>query len=108
MNIDEFDSVENMTHNELYEEYDSIGNEIFFGTLPEDEKRDALYERRLELWNEMKSRVSVSIPDCPKCNHNSWSQVPGDPKICTHCGFEAIRNELIGKIDRAWENILHP
>jgi len=107
MSIETDAPVDEITHEELSTQYSKIGDELFFGQLPADSRRDELYERRLELWKEMESRVSVSFPDCPNCGNNSWSQTPGDPKYCTACDYEPRRTELIERIDESWEEILN-
>lgn len=99
--------VDEMTHEALAEEYSEIGDELFFGGLPDDDERDDLYDRRMELWQEMKSRVEVTLPDCPECGDDRWSQTPGDPKQCSGCGFEPRRSDLIEDINEAWRTILN-
>lgn len=100
--------VSEMEHEELYEEYDQIGNELFFGTIPDEDKQEELYDRRTELWNEMKSRVDPSIPTCPECGASQWTQTPGDPKECSDCGYQPQDQTLIKEISEAWEEIMHP
>lgn len=105
MRVPQDTAVSEMTRSELAAEYSEVGDELYFNT-PTETEREALHDRRMELWNELKSRVDVDLPECPECGDNSWSQTPGDPKECTGCGYKPTDTDLVAQIDDAWDTIL--
>jgi len=100
--------VEELSHEELRDEYSQINDELYHTGMPTIEQNEELYERRDEVWAEMKSRVDFEYPECPECGSSrQWSQTPGDPKMCGECGHEVADPEVVEAIDEAWDTILH-
>lgn len=99
-----------MDHDELRNEWHDIVEALTEGLYdkrdgpltPED--KEPFWDRRRELWNEMKSRVDAEAPECPECGSQQWSQSVGDPKHCGGCGLElgARHEEHIREIDEHW------
>ena len=97
-----------MEHHELYYEWHEAGEAIRHVT--DSEVQDKLHDRRIDLWNEMKSRVDAEPPECPECGTQSWSQTLGQPKICNGCdlhlGFD--HEDLAERIDDYWTKVRSP
>jgi len=89
----------------LYAEW-SQAYEQLLGTVP-DERRDDLWNRRRELWSEMRDRTDANPPECPECGHTRWQQEFGGPKSCCECGWTPTADEmdLIDAIDRYWSKV---
>lgn len=100
--------VEELSHEDLREEYSQINDDLYHTGMPTAERNEELYERRDEIWAEMKSRVEFEYPECPECgSSHQWSQTPGDPKQCGSCGYHPQKTEIIEQIDEAWNTILN-
>lgn len=71
------------------------------------EERDRLWDRRTELWFEMRSRVDEQPPACPECGGREWHQTMSDPKRCGDRGLElgALHEDLIEEIDAFWAKV---
>lgn len=97
-------SVEELSKAALKAEWSEICERLASGT---ETNRDAAWDRRQDLWNEMRDRTDGEPPACPKCDGRSWSQVFGGPKSCNNCGFQpgAEDMELIEEIDSYWESV---
>jgi len=98
-------SAEQMDHRELRNEWSDVVDQLYRGPTPTEHER--LYERRHELWNEMKSRVDAEPPECPECGGQSWSQTRGEPKVCTDCDLHLAEDhvDLIQEIDAYWRTV---
>lgn len=99
--------VSELEHSELRSQWEEIVEKIH-GTVPSDEHPDDLWDRRLELWEEMVSRVDSEPPACPDCGVQSWTQPIGDAKACNGCG-NALSEEdiaLVREIDDYWEMVM--
>ncbi|AFH22005.1 hypothetical protein OSG_eHP14_00125 [environmental Halophage eHP-14] len=72
------------------------------------EAENKLWNRRRELWNEMKSRCEEQPPECPECGNRGWAQEMGGPKYCKACDYHPTLEEedLIQAIDECWQNVL--
>lgn len=105
MRVPKDTDVSEMNRSELVSEYAEVGDELYFNT-PTETEHENLLNRRVELWNELKSRVDVNLPDCPECGNDSWMQTPGDPKECSNCQYKPTDTDLVEQIDDAWNTIL--
>lgn len=78
-------------------------------SLPDDE-REQIWDRRQELWNEMKRRTDAEAPECPDCGTQRWVQSLGDPKHCGGCGLTLgeRHEELIAEINAYWNKVQSP
>lgn len=90
---------------ELREEYLELRDEIdFFSSF---EQQSDLFDRLEVLWGELRSRVDVDRPECPKCGAQHWSQTPGDPVYCRNCSHEVGSADLEDAVHDAWNQIIH-
>ncbi|MDS0280041.1 hypothetical protein NDI85_19845 [Halomicroarcula sp. S1AR25-4] len=71
------------------------------------EDRDGTWDRRRDLWQEMRERTNADPPECPECGATSWSQEFGGPKHCNGCGWAPTDEdmELIQRIDSYWSSV---
>jgi len=97
---------EEMGHGELRSEWQDVAERLHNPPASHD-LENALWDRRRELWNEMKSRVDVEPPECPECDGRQWSQEMGGPKVCRGCDLHlGMENEdLIAEIDDYWRRV---
>lgn len=90
---------------QLREEYQDLQEEIdFFGSF---EQQSDLFDRLEALWSELRSRVDVERPECPKCDAQRWGQTPGDPVYCRNCSHEVASADLEEAVHDAWNQIIH-
>lgn len=93
---------------DIHDEWDRVAGLLDYGGVATvEESDDELWDRRVSLWNEMKSRADAEAPECPKCANQSWSQSVGGPKYCDQCdlhlGFS--HQDLIDRIDDYWNTV---
>lgn len=77
------------------------------GPIEDEEENERLWDRRTELWQEMKDRADAEAPECPECDGQKWHQTIGDPKYCGKCGLElgSEHMDTIQAIDDYWEKV---
>jgi hypothetical protein len=94
--------VEDLSREQLYAEW-SEAYEQLLGTIPDD-RRDSLWDRRRDVWSEMRKRTEADPPTCPECGHDRWKQEFGGPKFCANCGIALgeEHRDLIEAIDAYW------
>lgn len=94
---------EKMDQDELTQEWHNAYERTEFGPL-DDSERDEVWDRRRDLWQEMKSRSDVEPPECPECGGQRWVQAVGDPKHCGNCDLVLgpDHEDLIDQINSAW------
>jgi len=98
--------VEDMTKPALVAEWSEAAEALISRAVPTDE-RERYWDRRVDLWQEMKARVDAEAPECPECGAQSWGQNAGDPKQCGGCCIELGRRheDLIERIDQFWDKV---
>ena len=72
------------------------------------ENIDKAWDRRHELWQEMRARTDADPPKCPECAETAgWSQELGGPKECNACGWMPSSEDmdLIEEIDSYWQSV---
>lgn len=96
--------VDQLSQAALKAEWSEAYERIASGTT---EDLDAAWDRRHELWQEMRDRTDADSPECPECGASSWSQELGGPKHCNGCGFAPTDEdmELIQEIDSYWRSV---
>jgi len=72
------------------------------------ENIDKAWDRRHELWQEMRARTDADPPKCPECAETAgWSQELGGPKECNACGWMPSDENLalVEEIDSYWQSV---
>lgn len=98
-----------LSHEELREEWEYATARIYEESLGADE-HDRLFQRHLDLWRELESRVDVEYPRCPECGfREGWAQSPGEPKECTDCCYVLGDDDqdVIDAVDDAWRTVVN-
>jgi hypothetical protein len=99
---------EEMDGGDLVEEWLSIAHALdgpeYVGELDELEPA---WERRGDLWREMKSRTDAEEPECPECGGREWHQTAGNPMRCGDCGIELGQPHMdtIDAVNEYWEEV---
>lgn len=98
-----------MSHSALKNEWQEVAERLNTPT-SDSEIHDRLWNRRTELWQEMKSRTDADPPECPGCGGSRWGQSPGEPKVCMECDLHlgSPRQDLIERIDEYWRAVKSP
>jgi len=99
--------VEEMTTAALHAEWSEAAESLVSGAIQDVEVREQYWDRRVDLWQEMASRVDADAPACPECGAQRWGQTAGDPKRCLGCGLElgARHEDLIEEINQFWATV---
>lgn len=65
------------------------------------------WERRVDLWREMKARTEAEEPECPECGGQDWHQTAGDPMHCGDCGIELGQPHMdtIDAVNEYWQEV---
>lgn len=96
--------LEELPLQELREEYGKAIEEV--DPLAPYEGQEEVWDRSMELWTALESRVDVEQPPCPNCGHRQWAGVPDNPPHCRECGKEVADDELGRAIQDAWSEII--
>ncbi|AAV44352.1 unknown (plasmid) [Haloarcula marismortui ATCC 43049] len=96
--------VEDLSKAALVAEWNEAYEQLQSGTALD---RDSVWDRRRELWTEMRNRTDAEPPECPECGGDRWKQSMGGPKHCSDCGLALGEDhaELIQAIDSYWSSV---
>jgi hypothetical protein len=102
------EDVREMDYAEIREQWEDIVDTLQTDPPAAHQVENQLWERRRDLFDEMKNRIDAEPPECPECSGQSWSQVMGGPKSCDQCDFHPAmeHEELIQEIDAFWNAVL--
>lgn len=84
----------------LQREYQELNERRFSQTIEERGRA-----RRTVVWNELRDRMDVEQPECPKCSEQRWGF--SDHTLCANCDYAPVDDEILGEIQRGWEQIIH-
>lgn len=93
--------VEDLSKPALVAEWNEAYEQLQSGTALD---RDSVWDRRQDLWMEMRNRTDAEPPECPECGGDRWKQSMGGPKHCSDCGLALGEDhaDLIQEIDSYW------
>lgn len=96
--------VDELSKQALKTEWSEVYKRLVAGTV---EDRDAAWNRRHELWDEMCRRTNAEPPTCPECSAKSWSQDFGGSKRCNSCNWmpDSEDMDIIKRIDEYWSTV---
>ena len=96
--------VSELSESALGTEWSEMYQRLVAGTVQD---RNAAWNRRQELWNEVCKRTDAEPPVCPECSAKSWSQEFGGSKRCDSCDWIPGSEEtgLIDRIDEYWSAV---
>lgn len=104
--VDPSRSVEELSIRELRREHEALNDAIEWFDHPTERQRDLL-DRAADGWTELRERVPVEYPECPRddCTSREWYQSPGDPYYCAECNHEVADARLSDEISDAEDRI---